>query len=211
MLKKITLAVMALSMSYGCQKDEIEILPTNSFEFSVITNDLTGLASRQSDTECFYVDLIAGQNYSAGKVAVEKVLEDGIVYVYISYISNNGWIIKETHLYAGDVSGIPETRKGNPKPGVFEKKMGYEANIISDFEVEYKIVYTAFDGILDGDLFAAAHAVVVKYDTEGNETQRETAWGSGIGFDGDSWAMYFPLIPADEPCPVTDSEDQGGK
>ena len=96
-------------------------------------------------------------------------------------------LLKLTHLYAGEKEGIPETKKGNPKPGVFEKRMNYEANVISDFEVEYKIPAEA----LNDCFHIAAHCEVVKIDEKGNEIQRETGWGQGEGFEGDSWAMYF--------------------
>lgn len=189
MFNKITfLALIALGMLFSCQtNDEFNELQTNSFEFNVTTNDLTGLSSRDSETACYSTPLIAGQNYIAGRVDVEIVDEDGIDYVYITYITNSEWVIKLTHLYAGDRDGIPETKKGNPKPGVFEKRMDYEANIISDFEVEYKIAADAFEPCF----YIAAHAEVVKIDDKGAEIQRETGWGQGVGFEGDSWAMYF--------------------
>ncbi len=189
MLKKTTLlAILALAMSYSCQtNDDFENLQTDSFEFDVTTINLTGVSSRNTTTACYSVPLIAGQNYTAGRVDVEIVNEEGTDFVYISYITNEDWIIKLTHMYAGDRDGIPETKKGNPKPGVFEKRMDYEANVISDFEIEYKIEASAFEACF----YIAAHAEVIKIDEAGNETQRETAWGEGEAFEAGSWAMYF--------------------
>ena len=189
MLKKINfLVILTLGMLYSCQTtDDLDELKTESFDFSVTTNDLTGLASRNSETACLSTPLIAGQNYTAGRIDVEMVNEEGIDYVYISYITNSDWVIKLTHLYAGDRDGIPETKKGNPRPGVFEKRMDYEANVISDFEVEYKIPAEAFEPCF----YIAAHAEVSKIDLKGNVIQRETGWGQGEGFEGNSWAMYF--------------------
>lgn len=199
MKKIILLAIFLLSISYSCQtNDEFEVLEANSFEFSVSTNDLTDLNFRNSETACFTTPLIAGQNYTAGRIDVEIVNEDGTNYVYISYITNNEWVIKLTHLYAGDRGGIPETKKGNPKPGVFEKRMDYEANIISKFEVEYKIPAEAFEECF----YIAAHAEVERIDDKGVVIQRETGWGQGEGFEGDSWAMYFEFcknLCGDEP------------
>lgn len=189
MFKKINfLVILTLGMLYSCQTtDDLEELKTDSFDFSVTTNDLTGLASRDAESACLSTPLIAGQNFTAGRIDVEMVNEEGIDYVYISYITNSEWVIKLTHLYAGDRDGIPETKKGNPKPGVFEKRMDYEANVISDFEVEYKIAAEAFEPCF----YIAAHAEVSKIDIKGDVIQRETAWGQGEGFEGDSWAMYF--------------------
>jgi hypothetical protein len=189
MIKKTTfLAIITLGMLYSCQtSNDLELLQPKSYNFTVTGKDLTGLSSRNSETACYATPLIAGQNYEAGRVDVEMVNEDGTNYVYISYITNSNWVIKLTHLYAGDKDGIPETKKGNPKPGVFEKKMDYEANVISDFEVEYKIPAAAFEECF----YIAAHAEVIRIDDKGNEIQRETAWGQGEEFEGNSWAMYF--------------------
>jgi len=189
MFKKNTfLALIALGMLFSCQTNEdVNALQTSTKEFTVTTKNLTGLASRDTETACYSTPLIAGQNYIAGRIDVEMVNEGGIDYVYISYITNPDWVIKLTHLYAGDRDGIPETKKGNPKPGVFEKRMDYEANVISDFEVEYKIEADAFESCFQ----IAAHAELAKIDDKGTEIQRETGWGQGEGFEGNSWAMYF--------------------
>ena len=195
MFKKITLTIAALVVLYSCQNDD-ELInqintsePTNLFEFSVSTQDVTGLFSRNTETACSTTDLIAGQNYLAGRVDVEIVKEDGVDYVYITYITEGEWILKLTHLYAGDKDGIPETKKGNPKPGVFEKKMEYQANVISDFEIEYKIEADAFEDCF----YIAAHAEVEKADG----SQSETAWGFGEEFEGGSWAMYYEFCKSE--------------
>ncbi len=200
MIKKTTfLAMLTFVMLFSCQtNDDLSSFQTKAYNFSVTSIDFTGISSRNSETVCYSTPLIAGQNYEAGRIDVEIVNEDGINYVYISYITNPDWVIKLTHLYAGDRDGIPETKKGNPKPGVFEKKMDYEANVISDFEVEYKIEADAFEACF----YIAAHAEVIKVDDKGNEIQRETAWGQGEGFEGSSWAMYFPFCKSD--CGIID-------
>jgi hypothetical protein len=200
MIKKTTfLAMLTFVMLFSCQtNDDLSSFQTKAYNFSVKSIDLTGVSSRNTETACYSTPLIAGQNYEAGRIDVEIVNEGGTNYVYITYITNPNWVIKLTHLYAGDRDGIPETKKGNPKPGVFEKKMDYEANVISDFEVEYKIPADAFEACF----YIAAHAEVVKLDDKGNEIQRETAWGQGEGFEGNSWAMYFPFCKVD--CGVID-------
>ena len=189
MFKKITLAIIASVMLFSCQNNDVSesqetSIPMNLFEFNVSTKEVVqNMFSRNTQTACSTTNLIAGQNYDAGRIDVEIVNEEGVDYVYISYITEDDWVIKLTHLYAGDRDGIPETKKGNPKPGVFEKRMDYSANIISDFEVEYKIPAEAFEDCF----YIAAHAEVEKSDG----SQAETAWGEGEGFEGNSWAMYF--------------------
>jgi hypothetical protein len=206
MLRKITFLAVLAFLSYSCQSnDDFENLNTENFAFSVATHDVTGLSSRDSETACYSTALIAGQHYDAGRIDVEIVTEGKTDYVYITYITNSEWILKLTHLYAGDREGIPETKKGNPKPGVFEKKMDYEANVISDFEVEYKIEASAFD-----ECFAlAAHAEVAKIDAKGTIIQRETAWGAGEEFEGGSWAMLFDFCKSQckETNPGTGDDD----
>ena len=210
MFKKITLAIIASVMLFSCQNDDVlenqetalqeTSDPISSFEFNVSTKELiSNLFSRNTETACATTDLIAGQNYDAGRIDVEIVNEDGVDYVYISYITEDDWVIKLTHLYAGDRDGIPETKNGNPKPGVFEKKMDYSANIISDFEVEYKIPAEAFEDCF----YIAAHAEVEKSDG----SQAETAWGEGEGFEGNSWAMYFEFCKTS--CDDDDDDDGG--
>lgn len=200
MLKKITfLAVLALGVLYSCQtENEFDEIQQNNFDFSVTAKDLTGLSARNSATACYSTPLIAGQNYEAGRIDVE-IVDD---YVYITYITNADWVIKLTHLYAGDRDGIPETKKGNPKPGVFEKRMDYEANVISDFEVEYKIPASAFEACFH----IAAHCEVAKIDSKGNTIQQETGWGQGEEFEGGSWAMYFEFCKSQCSIIIPDSE-----
>jgi len=199
MIKKTTfLAMLTLGMFYSCQtNNDLESFQPKNYNFTVTSKDLTGLSSRNRETACYSTPLIAGQNYEAGRIDVEIVDEIGTNFVYITYITNPDWVIKLTHLYAGDRDGIPETKKGNPKPGVFEKKMNYEANIISDFEVEYKIPADAFESCF----YIAAHAELIKVDDKGNEIQRETGWGQGEEFEGNSWAMYFPFCKSN--CVIT--------
>lgn len=189
MIKKTFIAIIAIGLFNSCQTDDLQLgeIETNSYEFTVNTKDLSGLVSRNSESACYSTPLIAGQNYTAGRIDVEIVNEEGVDFVYITYLTNEDWVLKLTHLYAGDKEGIPETKKGNPQPGVFEKRMDYEANIISDFEVEYKIPAEA----LNECFYIAAHCEVVKVDEKGNEIQRETGWGEGEEFEGGSWAMYF--------------------
>ena len=209
MFKKLTLAIIASVMLFSCQNDDVlesqeASNPINLFDFNVSTNDVSNnLFSRISETACSTTSLIAGQNYDAGRVDVEIVNEEGVDYVYITYISENDWVIKLTHLYAGDKDGIPETKKGNPKPGVFEKKVDYSANVISDFEVEYKIPADAFEDCF----YIAAHAEVEKNDG----SQSETAWGEGEGFEGNSWAMYFEFCKTSCDGGKDDDDDGGVK
>ena len=96
----------------------------------------------------------------------------------------------ETHLHIanGSVVDIPQTKKGNPRPGQFDYSEEYEPCVN---------VYTyviPLEG-LSGEVYIAAHAAVQMEVEDGSGdmiTYEESAWGNGIEFAEDrNWAMYF--------------------
>jgi hypothetical protein len=110
--------------------------------------------------------LMAGQHYGAGEV---RVWDDG-TYLYVQFVTDDGWTLGETHVFAG--TALPK----KTAPGQFPYKgEGALYTIpLADLEV-------APGG---GMLYIAAHAVVSK------GTEQQTAWGKGEDF-GKNWAMYF--------------------
>ena len=125
---------------------------------------------------CESINLIAGQNYTAGMVEVRR---DGDELI-ITYITSGEWTISETHLSIVncETEFIPTTGSGNPKIGQFELSGTHD-------DVQ-KVVYIVNleDAQIDDVYCMAAHAVV---DGDGRS---ETAWGEGMNFDGNSWAMF---------------------
>jgi len=153
------------------------------------------LLSRTSlDEPCMSVDLIAGQNETAGTVSVD-VCYDNEDYpegnLIITYNTNDGWTIGLTHLSLGDCAQhIPTTGSDNPKVGKFEHK---EPHSTGTNKVEYYVSLDAVpepfyneDGEYIDNYCFAAHAEVT------GPTGEETAWAEGTPFDGNSWAMYVP-------------------
>jgi hypothetical protein len=60
--------------------------------------------------------LFAGQTIDAGTVTVQAV---GTA-LCVTFAATSDWAIEETHLaVATSLAGIPQTRKGNPRPGQF--------------------------------------------------------------------------------------------
>jgi hypothetical protein len=91
--------------------------------------------------------LFAGQHIDVGTVTFA---DDGTV----TYATKTGWVLTETHLHvATSLSGIPQTRKGNPKPGKFDYKRYYDPGVTSDS-------YTTGPWSCGQTLYIAAHAVV---------------------------------------------------
>jgi hypothetical protein len=122
--------------------------------------------------------LIAGQHTPVGTVAVEN---DG-QFLYVTYQTDGDWLIAETHL---DVATRPEdlqqTPKGNPVAGKFAYKSEHDPAVST---VSHTIDLAAWPS--GTQLYLAAHSVVV------SAFGSETAWGEGMAFPGNNWAMYFP-------------------
>ena len=137
-------------------------------------------------------DLVAGRKHmDVGNV---NILHSAYTdhFLYVTYTTEGGWVITETHLaVALSLSGIPTNGGGNPKVGHFPYKDPY---ISEPTMVQYKIDLNDFPSLKHGDyyygtLYIAAHAVV-NHPCKGSET----AWGDtdGITFPGaNSWAMYL--------------------
>lgn len=139
---------------------------------------------KKKDIVCgtkYTTPLMAGKCYVAGKVNVYND-ED---YVYVEYITENGWYLKETHLYFGNCNAIPLTKTGNPKVGNFPYKNVNGINQVYQF---YKIPKSKASGCN----CVLTHASVVKLDSKGKVKQQETAWGKGepVTCKG-NWAMKF--------------------
>jgi len=96
------------------------------------------------------VDLLAGQDDDVGDITVWN--DEDNLYVEFD-TTESGELMLETHLaIATSVSGIPQTKKGNPIPGQFEyttNHMGGTTNYVYMIPLEW---------ISGTDLYIAAHA-----------------------------------------------------
>ncbi|KAF5424271.1 MAG: hypothetical protein C5S44_01935 [Candidatus Methanocomedens sp.] len=132
-------------------------------------------------------NLVAGGDQVVGNVTVTNDGEN----ISVTFTTTDGWCMTETHLHIANESedGIPQTKKGNPRPGQFDYSEVHEPSV-----TEYTYVIP-LDG-LSGDVYIAAHAVVRDegnpiVDDEGNLTFfEESAWGNDKPFKGKNWAMY---------------------
>jgi hypothetical protein len=151
----------------------------------VVTEDLSGV---QCQT------LLAGQTIDAGAVCVEVLGSD----LLVTYVTDNGWELVETHTWVGDSLGkLPQTKQGNPVPGRFP----YQSGDISGATSHTVVIPLAVLGIdcdlnaSDTTLFVAAHAALQKPGGAGGGTQTETGWADGDRFvDKGNWGTYFSTV-----------------
>ena len=127
-------------------------------------------------------NLVAGGDQVVGSVTVSIVDEN----ISVTFTTIDGWLLNETHLHIANLSedGIPQTKKGNPRPGQFDYS---EEHVPGVTEYTYEISLDGFSG----DVYIAAHAAVD--GTVDGTTTYESAWGNDNPFNpftGGNWAMY---------------------
>lgn len=141
-IPKVTVFFFIALLALSCEKDQQEQLSYNQVD-PELKLDVNG---------CQVVtDLIAGKQYDVGDIIITNDLEN----IYVTYLMNEpGWYLKETQMHvAGDVSGIPQTRRGNPKVGNFDYQM--------EHDMAYEYTYTVpLEWAAGTDIVVAAHAVV---------------------------------------------------
>ena len=101
--------------------------------------------------------LIADGGDSETEVGDVLVWNDG-TNLHVKYTTTDGWELTQTHLAVADnVSAIPQTKTGNPKPGRFAYKTKHNPAVS---EHTYIISLNGWD--VGTNLFIAAHAKVEK-------------------------------------------------
>ncbi len=131
----------------------------------------------------FTTDLFAGQTIDAGYVNVTNTSQS----LRIGVRAENGWLIEESHIYAG-ITPVPVNGGGNPAPGQFPYHESYWPPVKRHIEM----IPLSDLGAQCGDtLYLAVHLSVVKLDSGGNVTDRETAWGFGTPYTGNRWGWWF--------------------
>lgn len=129
------------------------------------------------------VTLIAGQNINAGTVDVTNDAN----YIYVKYSTTNGYVLKETHLYVGKCDSVPVNKQMNPVPGRFPF-ISYHNKITTYlYKVPIKSIGLGNCGCI------AAHAAVVKYNSNGQLIDSQTGWGNGVSINPNAgnWGMKF--------------------
>jgi len=140
--QRLILILMISFFALSCEKDEVENVAAVNAEAS--------LKSDANDCETV-TDLMAGQHHDVGDVIVTNDGDN----IYVTYeILEAGWGMMESHLHvAAELSGIPQTKKGNPKIGKFNYKSSH------DMAVKYTYV-VPITWPVGSTVAIAAHAVV---------------------------------------------------
>lgn len=173
----ITLFIVAVGLIFSCSPDNDELYtdnPVENFEIIIIDGGVTGDTTGNTCTET--TDLIAGQNTVVGTV---DVTYDPATNTYtVTYTTDNGWELDETHLWIGDCANRPANNPGNPLIGQFPYSESHASGTTT-------YSYTIDGSGLDTVGCLAAHASV-----DGPNGENETAWGNGLPYGGSNWAMY---------------------
>jgi hypothetical protein len=140
-----------------------------------------------TEADPYVTDLIAGQTMDAGDVMVWNDADN----LYVKYATSGDWCMEGIKLHvAASLEGIPQTRSGNPIPGQFDYKAGFDCAPETTVVIPLtwapgtEIYITAMaevEGSPDPD------AMVSYFFPEG-------AWAEGMDFPGKNWAMYFTYI-----------------
>jgi hypothetical protein len=175
------LAVMALSVIVfaSCQK---EILDDRHVPIPMKNLPILNQGGSLS------VNLIAGQSIDAGDV----VLSFDETSLYVDFVTTDGWMLNEVHLWVGSsLSDLPKTKAGNPQIGLFPFK---ESNLngATIYRMTVPLSYLGgYNAVCNNQFYVAAHAAVYK-ETSPGVIQTETGWGEGSPITNrGSWAMYF--------------------
>jgi hypothetical protein len=191
-----TLCLLAFTLSvFSCKKtaSNQSLVDSNSFtskqmyvtEFGdeISTHTMSREIDNPPNCPIIETTLIAGQTLDAGTV---RVYNDSS-YIYVTYNTQNGWVLSQTHLYVGDCAFIPVNNPGNPLPGQFPYATSH-SNITSyTYQVPLSQIVPGNCGCI------AAHAVVKKLNTSNQVIDSQTGWGNGvrINLTGGNWGMKF--------------------
>lgn len=187
-MKKVLLSLVVGCALVGCQKsadlnNEGIVQPGESMGLEVGgANAPNNLPAGCGDSTVY--NLNAGQTIPVGTVTAWNDAEN----LYIAYETSGSYRLKEVHLYAGTTAGIPLNNAGNPRIGLYPYKASYASNSTSFYM--RTIPVTSFGSL--STVTISSHAVVEKYDANGNRIFNETAWSSSPEIrDGGSWATMF--------------------
>jgi hypothetical protein len=135
------------------------------------------------------VTLFGGQTIDTGTVTIAN--DDS--NLYITYTTNDPWVITAVHLAVADsLSGIPQNKNNNPLPGHFPNNSTFNPPLTS---ITYTIPLGSF--VAGETLYIGAQAEV---QAPGDQGGSQTAWGFGPRFGGHNWATYINYQV--QPCGV---------
>lgn len=184
LIKQLTSVIMLAFVLFSCEKAENSTIDETS---AVTVNPLENGVCQPTTT-----NIMAGKNTVAGTITITNDL----VNIYVTYTTTGGWVMGQTQLYVGPLSGLPVNKMGNPMIGLFPYKTTHNPYVTT---FTYTIPRA---GITDACIIVAAHAEVILVGPNGQVIKTETGWGAGpkIANKG-SWAMYTKFCICDESNP----------
>jgi hypothetical protein len=140
-------------------------------------------------------ELVAGQTTVVGNVCVDLVGPEFGQTLRVTYHLIDGWELIDAHMWIGEsIADMPQTRKGNPKIGLFPY---YSGDITSSTSWTFQVPLADLGNepyICEKAFHIAAHAELRK-DLGGGEYRTETAWCAGEQFvERGSWGTYFTIL-----------------
>jgi hypothetical protein len=124
--------------------------------------------------------LWAGQNINVGTVTYGI---DSNANFYVTYQCISGWLISESHMFAGDKAQMPLNKPGSPKVGRFPHSAVHQPRVDM---VTYRVPLATLPPAEDPGFVVASHCVV-----HGPGGQKETAWAEGdYTFSDKGWGWY---------------------
>lgn len=201
-MKKValTMGILSISLFYtSCKKVQNVVIPKDTNDVEVVADDtLVGSANCQP----LVVDFLAGQHTDAGNISIKA----DSLNLYVTFNTEGGWVMRETHLYVGSLAGMPQTPKGNPKIGNFPYKAVHNP-LVSSFT--YTIPRASLAG--QGCVAIAAHSAASLLNSNGEEVRSETAWSAGKQLNqSGSWAMYTTYCFCNNGNDDNDDDTNGG-
>ena len=179
-MKKIFLLLVAVALIVGCTKVEKSENNPNENGWSNLKNG-----------EITYT-LWAGQHIDVGTVTYK--IDDDNFYVIFD-CTPSGWLISETHMFAGYKNEMPLNKPGKPKIGKFPFKETHSP-MVSTYT--YTVAKSDLPDATNDAIYVASHAVV--HNPNGGT---ETAWAEGTKFTDKGWSMYQefydPMTPGSNP------------
>lgn len=176
--KKLTLLcclfLIVVSTTTSCKKNNPSPMTP-----SVATNGGgTSVVKTQQNCSTVYT-LFAGQTINIGTLTVSNDADS----IYVTYATQNGWVLNETHLYVGAPGGIPVNNAGNPTVGLFPYNATHNGITTYTVAVPINPALSCYA--------IAAHASVSLLGPNNTVIQSETAWSNGqpINQTG-NWATY---------------------
>jgi len=202
------LALAVIMFSPSCtQEEDVEVLASNGStlvgqQVSISDPDSRLNAPVENHTFCGRMIskiLYGGQTIALGNIFISNNDEN----LFVRYQTYNGWVLSETQLYVGALSGAPVNGPGNPTVGIFPYKTTHNPTVTT---YEYVIPLSTLGSLsaVQSQIIVASHAVVLKLNNNNVVIQEETAWSGCDRFvKKGNWATYsYFWIQKCEQAPV---------